>query len=63
MIWKDGGFHMFQAVLQHPPGDTSGNLSYDTLTQLRFEPCTSQQQPSNLMLHHPHRSRVPLGVV
>jgi len=22
MIWKDGGCHMFQAVLKHPPGDT-----------------------------------------
>jgi len=43
--------------------ETSGNLSYDTLTQLRLEPCTSQQQPNNLRLHHPHWYLVPLGVV
>jgi hypothetical protein len=41
---------------------TSGNLSYDTLTQLRFEPCTSQQQPNNLILHHPHWYLLPLGI-
>ena len=63
IIWKDGGCHLFHVVIRHPPGDTSGNLSYDTLTQLRFEPCTSQQEPSNLMLCLPHWSLVRLGVV
>jgi hypothetical protein len=63
MICKEGGCHLFQAVLLHTPRETSGNLSYDTLTQLRFEPCTSQQEPSNLMLHPPCWSLVPLGVV
>jgi len=39
------------------------HISYDTLIHLRFEPCTSQQEPSNLIQHHPHRSLVPLDVV
>ena len=63
MIWKDGGCHLFQAELRHPHEDTSGNLSYDILTQPRYEPYTSQQEPSNLMLHHPRWSLVSLGVV
>jgi hypothetical protein len=63
MIWKDGGCHLFQAVVQHPPKDTAVNLSYDPLTQLRFEPCISKQEPSNLMLHHPCWSLVPIGVL
>ena len=38
-------------------------MAVNVLIHLRFEPCTSQQEPSILMLHHPHRCLVPLDVV